>query len=124
MYRFIALLVSAGVGGIAAWQVYINLDTIVKKWLITLGFSAGTFLLVTLVLYLPLFRHIADLIEEQFSTLNARFTARKTGLGLDEVPQQNYRRHTTSSSHRALCSMCGGPGGPICEKCADRMSKK
>ena len=123
MYRFLALLISAGVGGVAGWQVYVNLDEIIKKWLVTIGFTAGTFLLVTLVLYLPLMRHLADWFEERLSTLNSRMTARKTGVGLDEIPQNNYRRRTVTTSTRAVCSMCGGPGGPVCDKCAERMSR-
>lgn len=124
MHRFIALLLSAGVGSVAAWQVYVNLDQIVSKWLITIGFTTGTFLVVTMALYFPLFRHIADEIEAQLSTINSRFTARKTGIGFEEVPQHASRRKTTTMSNRALCSLCGGPGGPICETCADKMSKK
>ncbi|MBN2529237.1 MAG: hypothetical protein JXR76_22800 [Deltaproteobacteria bacterium] len=124
MYRIIALLISAGVGGLAGWQVYINLDQIVERWLVTLGFAGGTLLVVTLLLYLPLFRHIADMIEDRFSTINSRFTARKTGVGLDEVPQYTYRqRRSNTAANPAICSICGGPGGPVCEKCATRMSK-
>lgn len=123
MYRLFAFLISATVGGLAGWQVYINLDTIIKKWPTTLGFTAGTFLAVTLLLYLPLMRHIADLVEEQLSTLNARFTSRKTGVGMEEIPQQNYSRRKTTASNQAICSICGGPGGPVCEKCTTRMSR-
>ena len=108
----------------AGWQVYINLDEIIKKWLITLGFSAATILVVTLLLYLPLMRHLADWLEERFSTLNSRLTAHKTGVGLDEIPQHTLRRQRqTTSSNRTICSMCGGPGGPVCEKCTERLSR-
>lgn len=125
MYRFIAFFVSASIGGVAAWLVYINLDEVVSKWLTTFGFSAGTFLVVTALLYFPLFRHVGDIIEEQLSTLNSRFTARQTGLNLNDIPQaDNRRRRDNTSSNQVLCSMCGASGGPICESCADKMSKR
>ena len=120
-----ALLVSFAVAGAATSQVYIHLDDIIPRWLITLGISAGVFITVTLLLYMPLLRHIADLIEESLSTMKARITSRKTGVGLDVIPKTRHTmRHSTTSSNRSLCSICGGPGGPVCDKCHEKMSKK
>ena len=125
MYRGIAFLVSLATGGLAAWKVYINLNGIVPKWLGTIGISAGVLLVVTLALYLPLLRHIADMIEDQFSTLKVRVTSRKTGVDLDAIPRTSMSpRRPTTSSNKALCSICGGPGGPICDRCHDKMSHK
>jgi hypothetical protein len=127
MYRVIAFLLSLAVGGLAGWQVYINLDEIVSKWLVTIGISAGVVLGVTLILYLPLLRHIADLIEEHFSTLKVRVTSRKTGVDLDAIPRSSMpprRTSITTTSNKALCSICGGPGGPICDSCHAKMSSK
>ncbi len=125
MYRKIALLLSLTVGGFAAWKVYVNLNEIVSQWLITIGISAGVLAAVTLILYLPLLSQIADMVEDYFSTLRARVTSRKTGVDLDEIPRVTHPpRRTTTTSNRALCSICGGPGGPVCPACHDRMSKK
>jgi hypothetical protein len=125
MYRFIAFIVSFATGSLAAWQVYINLNEIVDHWLVTIGFTAGVFLFVTLILYLPLLRHIADIIEEKFSTIGVRLTSTKTGVNLDEIPQVSHSRlPVTTSSNKVLCGICGGPGGPVCDSCHQKMSSK
>ena len=122
MYRFFALILSASVALLAAWQVYINLDEILDRWLIVIGFSAGTFVFITLVLYLPLLRHLADIVQDRFSAINQRFRARSTGLGLDEIPIKRASRPKTYAN-QSVCSICGGPGGPVCAACHKKMKK-
>jgi hypothetical protein len=125
MFRRIAWLISAGLGVWAAYAVFRNLEDIAVSLEYNLGISAGVFLLVLLLLYLPLLRHIADIVEDHLSTLRARVTSRKTGVDFDVIPKAPpLERRSTTASHRVPCGMCGGPGGPVCERCRTRMAGK
>ena len=108
----------------AGYIVYINLNEIVDKWIITIILSSVVILLVTLLLYFPLLRHLADLVEEKFSTIGVSFTSKKTGVNLNEIPVANKNRKFSNSSNKTTCGICGDPGGPVCEKCRKKMSKK
>jgi len=124
MYRFIAFLIALTVAGLAAWRVFVNLDIIHVELATNIGITAGTVVAISLILYLPLLRHIADAIQDRFSTIHARFTATKGGgLGFDEIPQHTAPVRRTSGAVKINCSICGGPGGPVCEKCHSRMSR-
>jgi hypothetical protein len=116
------------VAGLAAWQVYINLNEIIDRWVIVIGFSAGVFIIVTLALYMPLLRHIADIIQDRMSAFYQRIKARRTGLGLDEIPSTSFYHPNSNRfktrTDKATCSICGGPGGPVCEACRKKMSTK
>lgn len=126
MYRLIAKLLSAGIGGAAAWQVYINLDQIFTKWTVVLSATVIVFIVVTLLFYLPLLKHVADMIQDRLSTINQRFRATRTGLNLDEIPRHtdSSKRRMSTGSHSLKCGICGGPGGPVCESCHKKMSTK
>ncbi|MBN2802403.1 MAG: hypothetical protein JXR91_04870 [Deltaproteobacteria bacterium] len=123
MYRFIAFLISLLAGLFSGYYVYINLNEILDKWLYTIGFSVSVSIIVTLILYFPLLRHIGDMVEERFSTIGVSMTSRKTGVNLNEIPKASRARRHTTTSNKILCGMCGGPGGPICENCREKMTR-
>ncbi|NLN63064.1 MAG: hypothetical protein GX146_09330 [Myxococcales bacterium] len=123
MYRLIAFLLAAAIGALAGWQVFVNFKQIHMDFFVTLGATAGVGLVVTLLFYLPLFRHIADAIHDHFSTIHARLTAKKAGLGFDHIPERGPAQRRTGSRIKSPCGICGGPGGPVCEKCRVRMSR-
>ncbi len=122
MSRHFAKLLCAGIGGFAAWQVYLQMLEVFAhvRWLPAA--SAGVVVLVVFViLYFPLARPVSDIIGDQFSVLKARTKSTRSGTGLDEVPME-LRENT--STRLKICRYCGGPGGPVCPKCHDKLLAK
>ena len=120
MARLIAKLASLAAGGVAGWQVWINLAEIIEQRNLPLAISGGTALVVLLLVYFLLARPIADLASDRISALRSRVRSTRAGTGLDDVPNR-----TRASSPRPLdsCRICGGPGGPVCRKCREEASR-
>jgi len=124
MSRHVAKLLCAGIGGFAAWQVYLQmLDVFADvRWLP--ASSAGVVVLVVFVLlYFPLARPVSDIIGDRLSALKARTKSTRTGTGLDEVPME-LRKNTGTKLQ--ICKYCGAPypGGPVCPGCHQKILAK
>jgi hypothetical protein len=114
MVRFLAILVCLAAAGVAGWQVYLNLWDVFEEWWIPYAGGGGTGLVVFLLLYLPLGRPVADMISDRLSAMHQRMKKTTSGTGIDEIPQgQAVGARPTVTS----CTVCGGPGGPICPSC-------
>ena len=89
MSKHVAKLLCAGIGGFAAWQVYLQMVDVFAhvRWLPAA--SAGVVVLVVFVLlYFPLARPVSDMIGDRLSALKARTRSTRAGTGLDEVPKE------------------------------------
>ena len=120
MARLLAKLVSLAAGGLAGWQVWINLAEIIEHRHIPLAIGGGTAVVVLFLIYFLLARPIADLISDRMSALRSRVKSTRAGTGLDEVPM---RPRASAPGGIDTCRICGGPGGPICTKCRDDVAK-
>lgn len=114
MARLLAKLVSLAAGGVAGWQVWINLAEIIEHRYLPLAIGGGTALVVLFLIYFLLARPIADVISDRMSALHSRVKSTRAGTGLDEVPMRTRARAPKGID---TCRICGGPGGPICAKC-------
>ena len=124
MSRHLAKLLCAGIGGFAAWQVYLQMLEVFAhvRWLPVT--SAGVVvLLVFVLLYFPLMRPVSDMIGDRLSTLKARTMSTRSGTGLDEVPMK-LRENTRTKLQ--ICRYCGGPtpDGPVCPGCHQKLLAK
>jgi hypothetical protein len=124
MSRHVAKLLCAGIGGFAAWQVYLQMVDVFAnvRWLPAA--SAGVvFLVVFVLLYFPLMRPVSDMIEDRLSALKARVNSTRAGTGLDEIPMN---LPGNAGSKLKICQKCGGPdpGGVICPKCREKLAAK
>jgi hypothetical protein len=99
------------VGCAAAWAVYTSLTDLLTGW-IPIAVAAAVALVVYSALYFPLARHIADMVSDRMSVMMHRGRHIRTGSGIDEVPDVHLS---------PTCSMCGGPEGPICKACNEKM---
>ncbi len=120
MIRHLAKLLAIVAGAFAGWQVRVQVSDVFPDpvWL-SWSIGAGVLLLVYVVLYFPLLRPIFDLIEDRVSATGQRFKSTRTGVGLDEVP---HRMDEDTMTRIKVCGYCGGPGGPVCERCHEKLS--
>jgi hypothetical protein len=119
MSRHLAKLICLAVGAVAGWQVWINLEDVLDDRRIPLAVGGGTLIVVFLLLYFLLGRPVADVIADRLSAVRARVKSTRAGTGLDEVPE----RPRASTPHPLdTCSICGGPGGPVCSKCHSQLN--
>jgi hypothetical protein len=111
--RTICLLIA----GLAGWHVYREIPAL-KIDIVWLPYAvgAGVLAIVYTLLYLPLARPIADLIQDKLNVATHRGRHIRAGSGLDSIP-------ATRPSVEVLCNICGGPGGPICRECEEDMSR-
>lgn len=124
MSKHVAKLLCAGIGGFAAWQVYLQMVDVFAhvRWLPAA--SAGVVVLVVFVLlYFPLARPVSDMIGDRLSALKARTRSTRAGTGLDEVPME--LRKSTGTKLR-VCRYCGAPDpdGLICPMCREKLAAK
>jgi hypothetical protein len=108
----IARIICLGVAGASGWTVFINLEEIFEGWVPPVS-GIVVFLVVYSLLYLPLARHIAEAISDRMTVAMHRGRHIKSGTGLDSIPD---------APPAINCTVCGGPGGPICESCDQKMS--
>ena len=120
MHRHIAKIASLALAIITAWLVYTNLKEVFEGAPVPAGAGAIALVIIYLIVYFPLLRPVADVIDDKLSTLNQRVRATRTGIGFDEIPQ---RTRETTGAIRNKCGICGGAGGPVCESCRIKMSK-
>ncbi len=99
-------------GGAAGWFVYSNLVTLLDGW-VPLVSTVIVFFFVFALLYYPLFRHLADAADDRLSVMFHRGRHIRSGSGLSDVP---------APPQPIICTVCGGPGGPLCEACEERLS--
>jgi hypothetical protein len=110
--KSIARIICLGVAGAAGWTVFINLKEIFAGW-VPLVSGIVVFLMVYSLLYYPLARHIAEAISDRMTVAVHRGRHIKSGSGLDSIPD---------APRSISCTVCGGPGGPICDSCDQKMS--
>lgn len=75
--------------------------------------------LVLVLLYFPLLRPLADALDDRLSSLRHRVVSRRAGTGLDDIPERlpdSYDKPKLDA-----CSICGRPGGPVCDACRESM---
>ncbi len=124
MSRHVAKLLCAGIGGFAAWQVYLQMVDVFAhiRWL-PLASTGVVVLVVFVLLYFPLARPVSDIIGDRLSALKARTMSTRTGTGLDEVPME-LRKNTGVKLQ--VCKYCGAPypDGPVCPKCHQKILAK
>ncbi len=112
MHRHLAKMVCLLVGGFAGWFVLKELCSIGLGGVTPPIFAGSTMLVIFLILYFPLARPMADIIEDRLEVTKHRGRHIKAGSGLDEIPEARPTVPVINS-----CQFCGGPDGPICEKC-------
>jgi hypothetical protein len=79
----IALALGVGAGISAGYQVA---EVFVETWWLPWAVGAGACAAVFAVLYVPLLRPIADVLNDRLSATHQRFRSTRTGTGIDEVP--------------------------------------
>ncbi len=112
MTRHFAKIICLIIAGAASWYVLIGVAEVVKGWIPPVTALAALVIIYAL-LYFPLARPIADIISDRLSVMTHRGRHIRTGSGLDEIPD---------APGPVSCSICGGPGGPICGSCDSKMS--
>jgi len=101
------LIVGLGAG----WAVLHNLQMLFEGWIpYAVAFVVSA--IVFSVIYFPLARHIADFFSDRLSVMVHRGRHIKSGSGVDEIP---------SVPKQVRCTICGGPGGPICFSCSNEI---
>lgn len=111
--RVIAKLLCLAIGAAVGWAIFINLSELFAGW-IPPAATVIAFVLVFVLLYFPLVRPVAEVIADRLSVLAHRGRNIRAGSGLDSIPE----------AKRIPCSICGGPGGPICNSCNKEMEKR
>jgi hypothetical protein len=120
MAKLLGFLISLTAGGVAGWQVWLNLADVIDDRYVPMGIGGGAGLVVTLLLYFLLARPIAGVISDRLSALHTRVKSTRAGTGLDEVP---LRPRTAPSPKPDTCRICGAPGGPVCPACQAEMDR-
>jgi len=92
MAKLLGFLFSLAAGGVAGWQVWLNLAEIIDDRLIPIASGGGAGLVVTLLLYFLLARPIAGVVSDRMSALHSRVKSTRSGTGLDEVPHRRPPR--------------------------------
>jgi hypothetical protein len=101
------------IGCVAGWVVLENLDDLFRGW-IPLAAAVIVAIAVFILLYFPLGRPIAEIISDRLAVLAHRGKHIKSGSGLEDIPD---------GPKLLTCSICGGPGGPICPRCEAQMQR-
>ncbi len=113
MIRNLAKLVCLIVGGAAGWFVLLGVAELSKGWLPPVT-GVIVMAIVFSALYFPLARPIAEVISDRLTVVAHRGRHIRSGTGLDFIPD---------APKPLTCSMCGGPGGPICNDCNQQMAR-
>jgi hypothetical protein len=113
MLRHLARIVCLGVGGVAGWAVYVNLQRIFEDW-IPLASGAFTLVAVFALLYFPLMRPIADVITDRLEVAVHRGRHIQSGSGLGEIPDIPDTR----------CAICGASGPTMCDACKAEIERQ
>ena len=111
--RIITKLMCLAIGGAAGWAVFTNMGELFTSWVPPVA-AVVAFGLVSALLYFPLARPVAEIIVDKLSVLMHRGSNIRAGTGLDSIPEKAP----------VNCSICGGPGGPICPICNKEMEHK
>lgn len=112
MLRWFIKIGCLAAGGASGWFVYSNLTSLFDGWVPFVG--AGIVLLIVFsLLYYPLFRHLAEAADDRLSVMFHRGRHIRSGSGLSDVPEP---------PQAIICTVCGGPGGPICSECDERLT--
>jgi hypothetical protein len=120
MSRLLAKLICLAAGGVAGWQVWLNLAEVIEHRWLPLAIGGAAAVAVLLLLYFLVARPIADLISDRMSALHSRVRSTRAGVGLDEVPD---RPRASAPRQLDTCRLCGAPGGPVCPKCQAEMRR-
>ena len=124
MSKHVAKLLCAGIGGFAAWQVYLQMVDVFAhvRWLPPVSAVVVALVIFTL-LYFPLARPLFEIIGDRLSALKARTKSTRAGTGLDEVPMKLRGNARTKLK---ICTHCGAPDpdGTICPKCREKLAAK
>lgn len=119
MLRHLAKLICLAAAAAGGYVVHGELAEVFGEWVPAAG-GAITGVVIWPLTYFPLLRPLADLIHDRASALNQRVRATRAGTGLDEVPERLPDDFTAPRITR--CGICGGPGGPVCGACHERMA--
>jgi hypothetical protein len=111
MVKNIIRFVCFVIGVVAGWVVLKNLDEVFRGW-IPLAAGGAVVIIVFAALYFPLGKPIADVINDRLDVLAHRGRHIRSGSGLEDIPD---------GPKLVTCSICGGPGGPICPRCEAQM---
>jgi len=116
----VAKVICLAVGALAGWNVHLQVSDVFSdpRWL-SWAIGAGVLLVVFALLYFPLVRPLAEVVGDRLDAARLRVRATRTGTGLDEVPVQ---RVDDTHTRLVICSHCGGPGGPVCDRCHARLT--
>ncbi|MFO8070447.1 MAG: hypothetical protein R6V85_01115 [Polyangia bacterium] len=116
--RHLARLISLAAAAAAGFLVHREVAEVFEgmaPW-ICAGVTAA---LALVLLYFPLLRPLADALDDRLSSLRHRVLAKRTGTGLDDIPERLPDGYAKPKLD--VCSMCGRPGGPICDACRESM---
>jgi hypothetical protein len=118
----VAKVICLAVGALAAWNVHLQVSDVFTdpRWL-SWAAGAGALLVVFALLYFPLVRPLAEAAGDRLDAARLRVRATRTGTGLDEVP---LRRLDDTQSRMVVCARCGGPGGPVCDRCHAELTSR
>ena len=114
MFRLIAKIGAASLGGGAGWFVYANMKSVFEG-IVPLAAAGVVVVFVFSIFYFPLFRPIADAVSDRLSVAVRRGRHIRTGSGIGELPER--------PSLAVRCSICGAPDGPICSSCQAEMDR-
>jgi hypothetical protein len=112
MSRNLAKLACLVVGMAAGWAVLVNLNDVFTGWVPPVG-GLVVMVVTFVLLYFPLARPIADYVTDRVSVITHRGRHIRSGSGIDHIPD---------APKKLTCTLCGGPGGPICPRCNSQMT--
>jgi hypothetical protein len=119
--RILAFLVSLAAAGAAGWLVHRELAEVFGDRIpLVGGITAGAVVLP--LLFFPLLRPVADVVQDRLAALVSRLRDNRVGTGLSDVPERIERGPEARRIVR--CGMCGGPDGPVCSACHEKMSRR
>jgi hypothetical protein len=122
MPRHVAKIASLAIASLAGWGVRLEVAEVFEdpSWL---SFAAGAAVLVLVfpIAYFLFLRPVVDMIEDRLSAARLRIRATRAGTGLDAIPPT---RKDDTLTRIVICGYCGGPGGPVCDKCHEKLAAR
>jgi hypothetical protein len=117
--RYLAFLISLAAAGAAGWVVHRELAEVFHDRVPLIG-GVAVGVVVLPLLFFPLLRPLAEVLHDRLAAVGNRLRDERVVTGLSDVPERLVRE--PAATRIARCGICGGPGGPVCEACHEKMA--